>query len=84
MQKTPTSVAGLLGPISDPAVGLRSPAGRSHCMSPTTPTVPTPTRKLRPEEEQKTRRQPPYHVVLLDDEDPSLAQLDAYPRAVNA
>src|SRR5437870_12814607 len=26
MQKTPTSVAGLLGPISDPAGGLRSPA----------------------------------------------------------
>src|SRR5438093_13061232 len=26
MQKTPTSVAGLLGPISDPPGGLRSPA----------------------------------------------------------
>src|SRR5437773_9867431 len=26
MQKTPTSVAGLLGPVSDPAGGLRSPA----------------------------------------------------------
>ena len=38
-------------------------------MSSTTPTVPTPTRKLRPEEEQKTRRQPPYHVILLNDDD---------------
>jgi ATP-dependent Clp protease adaptor protein ClpS len=38
-------------------------------MSPTT--VPTPTRKLRPEEEQKTRRQPPYHVILLNDNDHS-------------
>jgi ATP-dependent Clp protease adaptor protein ClpS len=50
-------------------------------------TITLPSRKLKEQEEQKTKRQPPYNVVLLNDDDHSfeyviamLQQLFGYPR----
>jgi ATP-dependent Clp protease adaptor protein ClpS len=34
-------------------------------------TLPTTSRKLKEKEEQKTKRQPPYNVILLNDDDHS-------------
>jgi ATP-dependent Clp protease adaptor protein ClpS len=49
-------------------------------------TVTVPTPKTRPKEKEKVRRQPPYHVILLNDDDHSyeyviimLKQLFGYP-----
>ena len=50
-------------------------------------TITLPSRKLKEQEEQKTKRQPPYNVVLLNDDDHSfdyviamMQQLFGYPR----
>lgn len=50
-------------------------------------TVTLPTRKTKEQEEQKTKRQPPYNVVLLNDDDHSfdyviamMQQLFGFPR----
>jgi ATP-dependent Clp protease adaptor protein ClpS len=50
-------------------------------------TVTAPTHKTKEKQEEKTKRQPPYNVVLLDDDDHSydyviamLQQLFGYPR----
>ena len=50
-------------------------------------TITLPGRKVKEQEEQKTKRQPPYNVVLLNDDDHSfdyviamMQQLFGYPR----
>jgi ATP-dependent Clp protease adaptor protein ClpS len=53
----------------------------------TTITRPKTAKELREDQEQKTKRQPPYHVILLNDDDHSfeyvigmLQQLFGHPR----
>jgi len=50
-------------------------------------TLPGTSRRLKEKEEQKTKRQPPYHVILLNDDDHSfeyvismLQKLFGYPQ----